>query len=150
MPQYNVGVPFERITIDVAEQPDDGKRYVLVAIDYFSKWPEAYPLPNQEATTVAEVLVNNWICRYGVPIELHSDQGRNFESEVFRNVCELLGTRKTRTTPSHPQSDGMVERFNATLEKNLRMFVNDHQTDWDKHIPLFVLAYRSAVHETTG
>jgi RNase H-like domain found in reverse transcriptase/Reverse transcriptase (RNA-dependent DNA polymerase)/Integrase zinc binding domain/Integrase core domain/gag-polyprotein putative aspartyl protease len=153
MRQYNVGAPFERIAIDVAgpfPTSDQGNKYILVATDYFSKWPEAFAIPNQEAVTVAEVLVNNIFCRYGVPLELHSDQGRNFESNVFQNVCRLLGIRKTRTTPLHPQSDGMVERFNRTLENHLRIVVNEHQTDWDRHLPLFLLAYRSAVHETTG
>ena len=72
---------------------------------------DAYALPNHEAVTVATALVENWISRFGVPLELHSDQGSNFESQVFGEVAKLLGLRKTRTTPLHPQSDGMVERF---------------------------------------
>jgi transposase InsO family protein len=119
-------------------------------MDYFSKWPEVYALPNQEATTVADVLVEQWVSRFGVPMELHSDQGRNFESHVFREVCKLLGIHKTRTTPLHPQSDGMVERFNRTLEQYLTKVVSERQDDWDRHIPLFLLAYRGAVHDTTG
>ena len=78
---YNVGVPFERIAIDIAGPfpvSDYGNRYILVVADYFSKWPEVFPIPNQEACTVAEEIVLNWISRYGVPLELHSDQGRNF------------------------------------------------------------------------
>ena len=129
---------------------ESGNRYVLVVIDYFSKWPEVYAIPNQEARTVAEVFANNWVCRYGVPLELHSDQGRNFESAVFQEMCELYGIKKTRTTPLHPQSDGMVERFNRTLEEYLRKVVSAHQKDWDQHIPKFLLAYRSTVHNTTS
>ena len=68
-----------------------------------------------EAITVAKCLVNEFICRFGVPEQLHSDQGRNFESKVIKNVCDLLQIRKTRTSPYHPQSDGLVERFNRTL-----------------------------------
>ena len=98
-------------------------------MDYFSKWPEAYALPNQEATTVAEVLVKELVCHFGVPLYIHSDQGRNFESAVFGEMCNLLGVTKTRTTPLHPQSDGMVERFSRTLEAQLSMFVEDHQRD---------------------
>ena len=153
MRQYNVGAPLERVAVDVAgpfPTTNSGNKYLLVTMDYFSKWPEVYPIPNQEATTVAEVLVNEFFCRFGVPLELHSDQGRNFESAVFREVCKLMGIRKTRTTPLHPQSDGMVERFNATLQQHLRIMVDEHQTDWDRHVPLFLMAYRSAVHETTG
>jgi hypothetical protein len=75
MRQYNVGAPFERIAIDVAgpfPRSDQGNRYLLIAMDYFTKWPEAYAIPNQEAATVAEALVTNFFCRFGVPRELHS------------------------------------------------------------------------------
>ena len=153
MCQYNAGGPFERIAMDVAGPfpvSDSGNRYVLVVMDYFSKWPEVYAIPNQEAKTVADAFIANWIARFGVPLELHSDQGRNFESAIFREMCETLGIKKTRTTPLHPQSDGMVERFNRTLEEHLRKVVDAHQRDWDKHIPMFLLAYRSAIHNTTS
>lgn len=153
MKQYNVGAPFERIAIDVAgpfPQTENGNKYILVAMDYFSKWPEVYAMPNQEATTVARVLVDNLVCRFGVPLELHSDQGRNFESNIFQELCRLLGIHKTRTTALHPQSDGMVERFNRTIEEYLSKVVERHQKDWDRHIPLLLLAYRASIHETTG
>lgn len=153
MKQYVVGAPFERVAVDVAgpfPATQSGNRYILVAIDYFTKWPEVYAIPNQEAKTIAEVLVSNMFCRFGIPRELHSDQGRNFESEIFQKVCEIMGIYKTRTTPLHPQSDGMAERFNKTIEDFLKIVVSDHQNDWDKYIPLFLLAYRSSVHETTG
>ncbi|GFX04395.1 retrovirus-related Pol polyprotein from transposon 412 [Trichonephila clavipes] len=103
-----------------------------------------------EAPTVAEAVVQHWISRYGVPLQLHSDQGRNFISAVLKGVCELLGIDKTKTTPLHPQSDGMVERFNRTILNNLSLMVSKNQQDWDQKVPLFLLAYRSAVHETTG
>ncbi len=82
-------------------------------------------------------------------MELHSDQGRNFEFETFQDVCRLLGINKTRTIPYHPQSDGMVERFNKTIEDGLAMFVNAHHSDWDVHISLLLMAYRSAEHAAT-
>ena len=84
--------------------------------DYFTKWPEVFAILDQRAATVAEVLVSEFFTRFGVPIELHSDQRRNFEAEAFQEACRLLGIHKTRTTPYHPESDGMVERFNQTLE----------------------------------
>lgn len=153
MKQYNVGLPFERIAVDIAgpfPETHKGNKYVLVAMDYFSKWPEVFAIPNQEASTVAEVLVNNVFSRFGIPLELHTDQGRNFESRLFQKMCDLLGIHKTRTTALHPQSDGMVERFNKTIEEHLSKMVDEHQRDWDQHIPLFLMAYRSAVHNTTG
>ncbi|KAH0818004.1 hypothetical protein GEV33_004787 [Tenebrio molitor] len=98
---------------------DSGNKYIIVVMDYFSKWSKAYGLPNRKPVTVSSALMENWICRYGIPLEMHSDQGRNFESNVFPGVCELLGVRKTRRTPLHPRSDGMVERFNRIIEQHL-------------------------------
>jgi transposase InsO family protein len=72
-------------------------------MDYFTMWLVAYAIPNQEAATVAEALVTNFFCRFGVPRELHSDQGRNFESRLMQEVLERLGVNKTRTTPLHTQ-----------------------------------------------
>ena len=98
-------------------------------------------MPNQEACTVAELLVKEVVvCRFGVPLLIHSDQGRNFESAVFTEMCQLLGIQKTRTTAHHPQSDGMVVRFNRTIEDQLATFV-DYQRDWDEHISYLMLAY---------
>lgn len=83
-------------------------RYILVIADYFNKWVEAFSIPYQQAETVAKCLVNEVISRYGVPTYIHSDQGRQSESELYQEVCFLLGIKKTRTTLYHPQSDGMV------------------------------------------
>lgn len=96
----------ERVAIDVLEplpKTDCGNEYILIAQDYFTKWPEAFALPNQKAVTVAEVLVNQLFSRFGIPMELHSDQGRNFESAVFQEVCSLLEIDKTRTTTLPPR-----------------------------------------------
>ena len=152
MQQYNVGAPMERIALDILgplPQSATGNKYIVIIADYFTKWPEAFAVPDQEATTVANLLVREFVCRYGVPLEVHSDQGRNFESAVFAEMCTLLGMEKTRTTPYHPQSDGMVERLNRTLEAQLSIFVDDHQTDWDTYLPMLMMAYRTAVQETT-
>lgn len=153
MKQYNVGAPFERVAVDILGPfpvSTSGNRYVVIVMDYFSKWPEAYPISNMDAETVADVIVKQWIARFGVPMELHSDQGRNFESDVFRRICESFGIHKTRTTALHPQSDGMVERFNRTLVEHLKKVINGEQKSWDKHIPMFLMAYRAAVHESTS
>ena len=149
----SVGAPMERVAVDIAGPfpvSAAGNRYIVVLIDYFSKWPEAFPVPNQEAETVARVLVDGVFCRFGVPEEMHSDQGRNFESILFRECCQLLGVRKTRTTPLHPESDGMVERFNRTLVQEMAKRCRHGQADWDLYIPSILLAYRTAEHEATG
>ena len=128
----------ERIALDVLGPltlTEQGNKYILVVADYFSKWTEAFPMPDQESSTVADFLVKEVISPFGVPLLIHSDQGRNFESALFSEICHMLGMKKTRTTPYHPQSDGMVERFNRTLPDQLAKFADYHQTDWDQHIP---------------
>ena len=81
----------------------------MVVGDYFSRWMEAIPIPNQEACTVADRLVDEIFMRFSAPEQLHSDQGRQFESQLMNEVCKLLHVNKTRTTPYHPQGDGLVE-----------------------------------------
>ena len=149
---YLSGAPMERVGVDITGPfpvTSSGNRFILVAMDYFTKWPEAYPLPNHEATTVARALVDGFFSRFGVPKELHSDQGREFESKTFHEICKLLGIKKTRTTPLRPQSAGLVERFNKTLVTTLSKYCSSHQSDWDEHLSTVLMAYRSAVHETT-
>ncbi|XP_053352954.1 retrovirus-related Pol polyprotein from transposon 412 [Clarias gariepinus] len=147
---FRVGAPMERMGVDILGPfpiSDRGNRYVLVAMDYFTKWPEAFAVPDQSASTTARVLVDEVFSRFEAPEQLHSDQGRNFEAEVFAAVCERLGVKKTRTTPLHPQSDGLVERFNRTLTTQLAVLTSDRQKDWDEHLPLVLWAYRTAVQE---
>ena len=153
MQQYNVGYPGERVAIDVLgplPETSAGNRYLLVLMDYFTKCPEAYALPNQEASTIANAVLQGFVSRFGIPHELHSDQGRNFESAVFKGLCNILGVTKTKTTPLHPQSDGMVERYNRTIGNQLAMYAHDNPAEWDQHVPMLLLAYRSAMHEATG
>ena len=90
-------------------QSDRGNLYILVICDYFTKYVEAFALPDQPADTVATTFIEGWVTRLGAPRELHKDQGANFESEVFTKVCTLLGIYKTRTTARNPKSDGLVE-----------------------------------------
>lgn len=150
---YNAGVPFERVQMDILgpfPTSSTGNKYLLVVSDCFTKWVEAFPLKNFRANTIAEVFVNQVISRYGVPSELHTDQGRNFDSRVFYELSSLLGIKKTRTTPFHPQSNGLVERQHQTIINYLAKFVSENQRDWDRWIGMCLLAYRSARHETTG
>jgi hypothetical protein len=119
-------------------------------MDYFTKWPEDCAIPNQEASTVAEALVTNFFCPFGIPQELYGDQGRNFESRLLQEVLQRLGVSKTGTTPLHPQSDGVMKRYIKTAEEHLRKVVASHQRDRDARLPLFLLAYRASTHDTTG
>ena len=131
-------------------ESESGNSYIMVVGDYFSRWMEAFPIPNQEATTVADKLVDEVFLRYSAPEQLHSDQGRQFESRLITEICKLLQIKKTRTTPYHPQSDGLVERFNRTLLAMLATCAKDNPLDWEKHLRKVVMAYNTSVQASTG
>ena len=153
MKTIQVGEPMERLCIDIAGpfQPVTarGNKYCVVVTDWFTKFVEIYPLPNQEAETVAKAIADNFVARYGVPREIHTDQGTQFESQLFQELCELLGVKKTRTTSFHPQSDGQSERNIKTLVKMLAIAAEE-KDDWDEHLPYIAMAYRATPQESTG
>ena len=151
--EYTSGSPMDRVAMDIMgpfPTSSKGNRYVLVIGDTFTKWIEAYAIPDQTANTVVEVVVKEFIARFGTPLEIHTDQGKNFESILFQDICKLLEISKTRTTPYHPASNGMIERFNRTLVDMISSFVDKKQQNWDENISLLTSAYRSTIHETTG
>lgn len=145
-----IGRPWQMVAVDILEVPlsFNRNRYLLVIQDYFSKWADAIPLPNQTADCITKELVKVFAI-YGMPDILHSDQGRNFESSIMRQTLEAFGIKKSRTTAYHPQGDGMVERFNRSLLQMLRSYVND-QAEWERYLPFVLFAYRTAVHASTG
>jgi hypothetical protein len=152
MKQYNVGLPMERVALDILgplPRTAKGNKYILVVADYFSKWTEMYAMPNQEAVTITKKFVEEFICRFGIPQEIITDQGTQFESQLFKEICKMLDINKKRTTGFHPKANGMVERFNRTLESMLSMFVASNQKDWDVYLPLVGMAYRSTKHSST-
>ena len=93
---------------------------------------EAYAIPNQEAKTIANKLVNELFCRLSPPEQLHSDQGKQFQSDLLKEICKLLHVKKTRTKPYLPQFDRLIEQFNRTLMSMLATNVKDHLLDWEK------------------
>ena len=144
---------FERVAmdlLDVSVISAKGYKYILVVCDSFTKYTEAYPLKDKTARSVADALMDIWLPRYGFPLFLHSDQGKEFDNVIFHKLSELLGTVKTKTTPYHPRSDGLVERFNRTLLAMLAMFVSQEHDNWDDLLPFMMLAYNTTVHTTTG
>ena len=146
------GHSFERIALDIMGPlpiTESGPKYILVVGDQFTKWTELFPLPNQEAKTVAEKLVDEVISRFGAPERINTDQGRNFEAHLFKEMYNLCNIEKTRTTLYHPQSDGMVEGMNRTIQDMLAKYVAEHQRDWDVHLPIVMMVYRSNVHSST-
>lgn len=138
-----VSTRFEHLNIDiVGPLPwSQGYRYILTCIDRFTRWPEAFPLENITADTVAKALYSGWIARYGVPLRISTDQGRQFESGLFKTLAKLLGTNHLRTTARHPQSNGLIERFHRQLKASLRCHETD---DWVERIPTVLLGIRAA------
>ena len=102
---------------------------------------EVYPIKNQEAQTVSQKLVDEMFCRFSPPEQLHSDQGRQFESDLITEICNTLGIKKTHTTPYHPQGNGMVERFNRTLLDMLATTSSNHPDDWEHDVRKVCMAY---------
>ena len=127
-----------------------GYKHLLVIGDHFTKWCEAFPTKDQKAQTVAHILVSKLLSRFGPSEALHSDQGTNFESNLLKDICSLMGIQKTRTTAYHPQGDGQVERQNRTLQEILSTFVAEHPNDWDLFVDQAVYAYNTSCHESTG
>ena len=145
-------IPFYMVGVDLIgplKTTRQGNKYILTVIDYYTKYAEAEALPNQEAETVVRAL-EQIFARHGMPSILLTDQGRNFESHLFASMCKLFGIEKRRTTPYHPQTDGLCERFNGVLKALLRMKVNNDKDDWDEQLPHALLAYRVSKQSSTG
>ena len=128
----------------------NGNEHILMMVDQFTKWVEIVPLPSQTAEVTAKAAVNSFFSRFGYPLHMHSDQGRNFESKLFAELCKALEIHKTRTTPYRPSSNGQVERFNRTLMNVVRCFIDGQQDRWEVYLPQIAGAMRSAVNRSTG
>ena len=142
----------DRIAIDImgpVTTSSKGNSYILVVCDYFSKYSEAYALPDITAETVADKLSTEWITRYGAPVVLHSDQGRNFESDLFKCLCQVWDIHKSRTARYKPNSNGLVEKQNRTLKKMLQSYVDDNPKSWEDHLPFVTMAYRASPHQSS-
>ncbi|KAK3763713.1 hypothetical protein RRG08_022747 [Elysia crispata] len=144
--------PLELVAIDFTklERASDGREDVLVCTDVFTKWTIAASTRDQTARTVARVLLREWIPHYGVPLRLHSDQGRSFDAEIVRCLCEHYGIQRSRTTPYNPQGNGVCERFNRTLHDLLRTLSVEQKRRWPDYIQELVFFYNSTPHATTG
>ena len=149
----HAGIPMERIHMDFVgplPKTEEGNEYVLVIVDNFTKWTECVALPSQTAEVTARAAVNDFFSRMGCANQLITDQGRNFESALFQELCKLLDIKKSRTTSYRPKANGQVERANKVLGKALRCFAGKGQKDWDKFIPLIAAVMRASVNKMTG
>ena len=145
------GYPLECISVDVVGPLPvtlSQKRYVLTVQDVFTRFGECYPIANKEAATIARVLVEKFICRYGMPTTVHSDNGREFVNQILDQLMDRLRIDKTTTPTYNPQSNP-VERMHKTLNSVLRVYMEREDTEWDKFLPAFRLSYNSKVNEAT-
>lgn len=144
--------PMDLVCIDfLSMEPDSrGVSNVLVITDHFTRYAQAFPTQNQKALTVAKVLVEKFFVHYGLPSRIHSDQGRDFESRLIKELLKILGIHKSRTTPYHPQGDPQPERFNRTLLSMLATLNQEKKRQWSQHVAHLVHAYNSTKSDATG
>lgn len=146
-------MPFDRIAIDITgpfAPSCTGHRYILGIIDYYSKFPMLIPLKTIDSRSIAEAILTRWISVFGAPNYLHSDRGANFESEVMQDLYKLFNINKTRTTPYHPKSNGLVERLFRSVKNMLRACVPHYShSNWHKAIPLIEMSLRCSMQNTT-
>ncbi|KII66883.1 Retrovirus-related Pol polyprotein [Thelohanellus kitauei] len=124
--------------------------YIFVFVSGYTKWVEAVAVPYQSASTAAKALINSIIYRFGIPRRIHSDQGANFESQLYADLCRCLGIQKSHTTPYHPMSNGLTERFNKTIKELLRIAVSEVDIDrWDENLEQVLFAIRASISSST-
>ena len=144
---------FKRVAVDIVGpiKPISAskKQYILVMVDYATRYPEAVALKDIRAETIAEALWNFWT-RLGLPDEILSDRGAQFTCELMRDVNHLLSIKGLTTTPWHPQTNGLVERFNGTLKQMLKKLAIEQPEKWDQYIPALLFAYREVPQESLG
>ena len=144
--------PFQIVGVDIMELPltAKGNKYLVVFQDLFTKWPMAFPTPDQKTERIVRLLVEQIVPLFGVPEALLSDRGTNLLSVLMQDVCKLLGIKKLNTTVHHPQCDGMIERLNRTLKAMLRKQAAKFGTEWDTYLSGALWAYRNTPHTSTG
>ena len=122
---FYAGFLIKRVHLDILgpfNTSEHGNQYVLMMIDQFTKWVEMAAISEQSALTIAEKFVVHFVVTFGCPLEVHTDQGRNFYGNLFKSICTILEVAKTRMTPYHPSSNGQIERFNSTATDDTLLY----------------------------
>jgi transposase InsO family protein len=127
-----------------------GNKYLLTFIDHFTKYVEAFPIPDQTAETCARIYATQIVTRHGTGSQLITDQGRYFMSSFFQESCKILGIRTTRNTSYHPQSNGSIERWHRSLHTGLSHYINSANNNWDTLITFYLTVYRAIPNSVTG
>ena len=147
----HVTQPLELVHMDyLSLEPSKGNiENVLVITDHFTRYALAYPSKTQTAQATARILWDNFICHYGFPEKFISDQGRNFESDLIKELCKIAAVKKLHTTPYHPQGNGQCERFNSTLCNMLGTLSAEEKSDWKSYLGCMTHAYNCTKHAST-
>lgn len=127
----------------------EGFKYILTVCDYGTRYPEAFPMKGTTSKDVVTALMELF-SRMGIPEEILTDRGSNFVSELTLELYTMLGIKSVKTSAYHPQTDGMVERFNGTLKTGLRKYLEEYGGHWNQALPYLLFAYRETPHSTTG
>ena len=144
--------PFQSVAVDtIVNLPTSvrGNKHLIVLVDYFSRWPVAFPVPDLSLHTWVRCFTEQFITNYGCPERLVSDRGGQFIGDLAMALYKYLRIHKNSTTAYHPMANGLAERFNQTIIHGLRSMISDHQRDWDEHLPWFLFAYRTSVNPDT-
>jgi len=145
--------PLKDLCIDILgplTKTKSGNRFLVVTTDRFTKLTQVAALKRIDAYHVARAFTESWVFKYGPPKTLISDNGKQFASKFFQNVCSLLGVTNIFTSTYHPQTNGQVERYNRTILAMLRNYVGEQQDDWDQYVSALTYAYNCHVHTSTG
>jgi hypothetical protein len=142
---------FERIGVDFVgplPRTKEGNKYICVATEYLTKWPEAIAMKEATAEKVVEFIYKKIICRYGCPKIILTDRGTHFRNQLVEGLCEKFSIKHKLSSPYHPQTNGLVERFNRTLCEMLAKVIEE-ENQWDEYIDPALFAYRTTKHNTT-